>query len=89
MASAKDGYPHVVGLFPEVAAQRPEEQPARDAALRALYDKLDESLIARVVEVNRLTQTIVEVDALRAQQWRVGQVVCLRPEQYRLFPSGA
>jgi sulfate transport system ATP-binding protein len=34
-------------------------------------------------------QTIVEVDALRAQQWRVGQVVCLRPEQYRLFPNRA
>jgi sulfate transport system ATP-binding protein len=30
-------------------------------------------------------ETIVEVVAMRAQQWRVGQVVGLRPQQYRLF----
>jgi sulfate transport system ATP-binding protein len=30
-------------------------------------------------------QTTVEVVALRNQQWRIGQVVGLRPEQYRLF----
>jgi sulfate transport system ATP-binding protein len=29
--------------------------------------------------------TTVEVVALRNQQWRIGQVVGLRPEQYRLF----
>jgi hypothetical protein len=27
------------------------------------------------------------VDALRTQQLRVGQLVGLRPEQYRLFPA--
>jgi len=32
------------------------------------------------------SETIVEVAALRAQQWRVGQLVGLRPHQYRLFP---
>jgi hypothetical protein len=32
-------------------------------------------------------QTIIEVDALRNQQWRVGQAVGLRPEQYRPFPN--
>lgn len=33
------------------------------------------------------SETIVEVVALRAQQWSVGQLVGLRPEQYRLFPG--
>lgn len=32
-------------------------------------------------------ETIVEVDGQRSQQWRVGQQVGLRPEQYRLFPK--
>jgi sulfate transport system ATP-binding protein len=32
-------------------------------------------------------QTTVEIVALRNQQWRVGQVIGLRPEQYRLFPE--
>jgi hypothetical protein len=31
---------------------------------------------------------LIEVDALRSQQLRVGQLVGLRPEQYRLFPAG-
>src|SRR5258707_5639629 len=34
-------------------------------------------------------ETVVEVDAPRGQQLRVGQVVGVRPEQYRLFPAGA
>jgi NADPH-dependent glutamate synthase beta subunit-like oxidoreductase/NAD(P)H-flavin reductase len=64
MASAKDGYPHVVALFPESA--RPDcldaaSQHERDAKLRALFSKLDDSLIARVHQVNRLTRTIVEI----------------------------
>jgi sulfate transport system ATP-binding protein len=45
---------------------------------------------ARRIEIalgSEQSPTIVEVDAQRAQQWRVGQVVCLRPEQYRLFPG--
>ena len=76
MASAKDGYPHVVALFPDVASQRPEEQPARDAALGTLFAKLDDSLVARVVEVNRLTETIVEVVVhapMAAQKFQPGQ----------------
>jgi len=32
------------------------------------------------------TEQIIEVDAQRSQQWRIGQQVGLRPEQYRLFP---
>ncbi|MEA2988157.1 MAG: sulfate/thiosulfate transport system ATP-binding protein, partial [Alphaproteobacteria bacterium] len=35
------------------------------------------------------SETLVEVDALRTQQLRVGQLVGLRPEQYRLFPVGS
>jgi len=45
---------------------------------------------ARRIEIalgNAASETIIEVDALRAQQWRVGQVVGLRPQHYRLFPS--
>ncbi|HEX7604064.1 MAG TPA: FAD-dependent oxidoreductase, partial [Polyangiaceae bacterium] len=61
MASAKDGHPHVTALFPEVKKLDPKDQPARDAALRALYTKLDDELMATVVAVNRLTKTIVEV----------------------------
>jgi NAD(P)H-flavin reductase len=61
MASAKDGYPHVVALFPEMRALEPAQQPARDAALRALFDKADRELVATVREVNRLTPTIVEI----------------------------
>jgi NADPH-dependent glutamate synthase beta subunit-like oxidoreductase/NAD(P)H-flavin reductase len=76
MASAKDGYPHVVSLFPDVRSQRAEDQPARDAAREALFAKLDDSLIARVVEVNRLTKTIVEVVVhapMAARKFQPGQ----------------
>jgi len=59
MASAKDGYPHVVALFPEVAGIAPSHE--RDARLRATFARMEEELVARVVEVNRLTKTIVEI----------------------------
>ena len=45
---------------------------------------------ARRVEIalgSEGSETIVEIVALRTQQWRVGQLVGLRPEQYRLFPG--
>lgn len=62
MASAKDGYPHVVALFAdEFARLRPEDQPARDRAFGAFVERLDRDLRATVHEVNRLTPTIVEV----------------------------
>jgi NOL1/NOP2/fmu family ribosome biogenesis protein len=32
------------------------------------------------------TEHVIEIDAQRSQQWRIGQQVGLRPEQYRLFP---
>jgi sulfate transport system ATP-binding protein len=43
---------------------------------------------ARRVEIalgNEGAETIIEVVALRTQQWRIGQFVGLRPQQYRLF----
>jgi NADPH-dependent glutamate synthase beta subunit-like oxidoreductase/NAD(P)H-flavin reductase len=62
MASAKDGYPHVVKLFGRaLSTLRDDEQPARDAARAAFFERLDERLLATVVAVNRLTPTIVEV----------------------------
>jgi sulfate transport system ATP-binding protein len=45
---------------------------------------------ARRVEIglgSERSETIVEVNAPRLQQLRVGQIVGLRPEQYRLFPA--
>jgi sulfate transport system ATP-binding protein len=44
---------------------------------------------ARRVEVVLGGETLIEVDALRAQQLRVGQMVGLRPDQYRLFPAAS
>ncbi|HEY2516859.1 MAG TPA: FAD-dependent oxidoreductase [Polyangiaceae bacterium] len=76
MASAKDGYPHVVALFPEIAAQAKADQPARDAARTALFGRLDDELVARVVGVHRLTETIVEVVVhapMAARKFQPGQ----------------
>ncbi len=62
MASAKHGYPHVVALFAdEMAALDPKAQPARESAWRAMVDRLDDQLLARVERVVRLTPTIIEV----------------------------
>jgi NADPH-dependent glutamate synthase beta subunit-like oxidoreductase/NAD(P)H-flavin reductase len=62
MASAKHGFPQVARLFAgELAALDPRGQADRDAAWRTLVAHLDEELLARVVEVVRLTPTIIEV----------------------------
>jgi NADPH-dependent glutamate synthase beta subunit-like oxidoreductase/NAD(P)H-flavin reductase len=62
MASAKHGFPQVTRLFAsELAALDPAAQAGRDAAWRQLIAQLDEELVARVVEVVRLTPTIIEV----------------------------
>ena len=62
MASAKDGYPHVAALFrEELAQQRAEDQPRRDAAWRELHQRLDRQLRPEIVRIERLTPTIVEV----------------------------
>jgi NAD(P)H-flavin reductase len=62
MASARDGYPHVVGLFPD--AGRPAsapEQANRDAGWNEFTAILDHDFLSRVERVVRLTPTIVEV----------------------------
>ena len=63
MASAKDGFPHVVELFArELAALDPAAQAERDAAwTRARSRGSTTSSLARVEDVVRLTPTIVEV----------------------------
>jgi len=77
MASARDGYPYIVRLFErEIRALDPARQAERDAAMEALKRRLDDEILARVVEVNRLTPTIVEVVArapMQARKFHPGQ----------------
>ena len=62
MASAKDGYPHIVELFVDhIAALDPATQPERERAWERLAAHCDDQLLARVERVIRLTPTIVEV----------------------------
>ncbi len=62
MASAKDGYPYIVKLYEkELAALDPALQPQRQIQLREFQRKLDDVLLAHIVEINRVTPTIVEV----------------------------
>jgi NADPH-dependent glutamate synthase beta subunit-like oxidoreductase/NAD(P)H-flavin reductase len=73
MASAKDGHPAVAALFARdiaAALADPAGQPARETAWRALAARLDDELRATVVEINRLTPTIVEVVVRAPQQAR-------------------
>ena len=73
MASAKDGYPHVAALFSKELAGTQEE---RDERWRELIATLDDGLVARVHQVNRLTPTIVEVVVrapFAAQRFNPGQ----------------
>jgi len=79
MASARLGYPHVVALFgPELAGidESADAAEIRGMEWRAFCAMLDEALVARVAEVNRLTPTIVEVIVrapLAARQFHPGQ----------------
>ena len=65
MASAKDGYGEISRLFAHHvgALDLPDAkaQAARDLKLTELFARLDEAFLAKVVAVNRLTSTIVEV----------------------------
>ena len=62
MASAKHGYSKVVALFEdELKALNPANQAARDRAWKAFGDRLDQEFNAEVVDIVRLTPTIVEV----------------------------
>jgi NADPH-dependent glutamate synthase beta subunit-like oxidoreductase/NAD(P)H-flavin reductase len=77
MASAKHGYQEVTKLFArELAALDQAGQPARDEAWHQFASRLDADLLARVVEVRRLTPTIVEVVVhapAAARHFRPGQ----------------
>ncbi len=76
MASAKDGYPEVAALFPEIKTLDASDQPLRDLAKQKLFARLDKELTATVAAVNRLTETIIEVVVhapLAARRFRPGQ----------------
>jgi NADPH-dependent glutamate synthase beta subunit-like oxidoreductase/NAD(P)H-flavin reductase len=77
MASAKDGYEYVAALFEEeLKALREEDQPAREESFARLTERLDDELVARVVRVDRLTDTIVDVVVrapAQARQFHPGQ----------------
>jgi NADPH-dependent glutamate synthase beta subunit-like oxidoreductase/NAD(P)H-flavin reductase len=62
MASARDGYRHIVSLFAdEICSLDPALESDRDRQWARLTQFLDTEWIARVSEVRRLTPTIVEV----------------------------
>ena len=62
MASAKDGYPYIARLYQEeLKTLKPEGQAARDQAFKSFKRTLDEQLKAEIVEINRITSTIIEV----------------------------
>jgi NADPH-dependent glutamate synthase beta subunit-like oxidoreductase/NAD(P)H-flavin reductase len=77
MASAKDGFPHVVSLFAaELASLDASAQAARDSAWLSLAGRLDADFTAHVEDVARLTPTIVEVIVkapAAARHFRPGQ----------------
>ncbi len=77
MASAKDGYSYVVKLFADqISNLDPADQAERDEKLTALQSRLDDAFVATVVEVNRLTPTIIEVIVkapMQAEKFEPGQ----------------
>jgi NADPH-dependent glutamate synthase beta subunit-like oxidoreductase/NAD(P)H-flavin reductase len=77
MASAKDGYPYITKLFAkDLAALQPEHQIERDAQLLELFTSMDDALSATIVEINRLTPTIIEVIVkapMQADKFQPGQ----------------
>jgi len=77
MASAKDGYPYIVKLFEkELRALNPSQQQNRDESMLQLFKHLEAELTATVVEVNRLTPTIIEVIVhapMQARKFHPGQ----------------
>jgi len=87
MASAKHGYPHVVRLFEkELGALDHTDQPQREAALTALFERLDDAFTATIVAINRLTPTIIEVvikAPMAAAKFQPGQFY--RVQNYEAF----
>jgi NADPH-dependent glutamate synthase beta subunit-like oxidoreductase/NAD(P)H-flavin reductase len=86
MASAKHGYPHVVDLFREhLDALDPARQAERDLSHAEFLDRLDGLLRPRVVRVERLTPTIVDVIVhapLAARHFQPGQFYRLQNYEY-------
>ena len=87
MASAKQGYPHLVNLFhKEIEKLDPRKQVDRDRKWEKWTSHLDEQFNAQVVEVKRLTSTIVEViirAPLAAAHFQPGQFY--RIQRYETF----
>jgi NADPH-dependent glutamate synthase beta subunit-like oxidoreductase/NAD(P)H-flavin reductase len=77
MASARFGYEQIVSLFEdELSNLKTEEQPQREAAFNSLIEYLDDALTPRVVRVDRLTPTIVDVIVrapMQAKKFHPGQ----------------
>ncbi|HEX8474279.1 MAG TPA: FAD-dependent oxidoreductase [Pyrinomonadaceae bacterium] len=77
MASAKHGYEHIAALFAhELDTLKEDDQPMREAAFARLVETLDDELTARVVRVERLTETIVDVVVrapMQARKFHPGQ----------------
>ena len=74
--------PHDLTIVPSTGEHR----------LRGVVRRIHGIGPARRVEIALGTtgaETLIEVDALRTQPLRVGQMVGLRPEQYRLFAAGS
>jgi NAD(P)H-flavin reductase len=85
MASAKHGAPQVARLFAGEIS-RAEEDPTPLTKFQELTDRLDEVLVPRVVAVNRLTPTIVEVVVkapYAARKFRPGQFFRLQNYETR------
>ena len=61
MASAKVGYRAIAAVLNGMPDAAPRSDAGRDAEWRAFRSKMQERFTARVVEVKRLTPTIVEV----------------------------
>jgi len=91
MASAKDGTPKILELFEdELSAldRTAAAQAARDAAWRSFGATLDDLLVPRVVRVDRLTPTIVDVVVrapMAARNFQPGQFY--RFQNYEAFAA--
>ena len=90
MASAKDGYPHIVKLFAlDLASIDPKKAGERETKWEKLAKTLDDALLATVVEVKRLTGNIVELVVRAkwaAQKFEPGQFYRLQNFEH-LAPS--
>jgi NADPH-dependent glutamate synthase beta subunit-like oxidoreductase/NAD(P)H-flavin reductase len=77
MASAKLGYPHIVKVFEKhLQCLASDDQPQREEQFRHMVAHLEDEIIARVIKVDRLTPTIVELTVrapMQARKFQPGQ----------------